>query len=251
MILVAVLGAAGRMGATVCAAVDGADDMTLTSRIDTTTHDDVSVAISQLPASGATVAVDFTHPDATEGNVHALLDAGLHVVVGTTGWTDTKLAGVREHAERAERGVIIAPNFAIGAILAMRFAATAARYFASAEVIELHHENKVDAPSGTARHTAAGIAAARTSSDLGPVPDATQHGWEARGADVDGIRVHSVRLPGLVAHEEILLGNPGEMLTIRHDSFDRASFMPGVLLAVRKVAQHPGLTVGLDKVMDW
>jgi len=234
------------MGRTVSAAIDAAPDLELAASLDV--DDDVAA----LAASGARVAVDFTVPAATEANVHALIDAGLHSVVGTTGWTDESLDRVREHLTRAPGiGVLIAPNFALSAVLAMEFAARAARYFESVEVIELHHPDKVDAPSGTAQHTAAAIAAARAGAGLGPVPDATATGLAgARGADVDGIRVHSVRLRGLVAHEEILFGNPGEQLTIRTDSFDRSSFMPGVLLAVRSVAARPGLTVGLDQLLD-
>ncbi|RYV52521.1 4-hydroxy-tetrahydrodipicolinate reductase [Pengzhenrongella frigida] len=234
------------MGRTVVAAVEGAPDLTLVAALDA--GDELAV----LPSLRAQVAVDFTVPSATEANVHALIDAGVHAVVGTTGWTDESLERVRAHLTRAPGiGVVIAPNFALGAVLAMTFAATAARYFESAEVIELHHPDKVDAPSGTARHTAAAIAAARADAGLGAVPDATTTALEgARGADVDGVRVHSVRLRGLVAHEEILFGNPGEQFTIRHDSFDRVSFMPGVLLAVRAVGGRPGLTVGLDHLLD-
>ena len=245
-IRVAVLGAAGRMGQTVRAAVDGAADLELAATLDD--GDD----FARVAASGAQVAVDFTVPAATEANVHALIDAGVHAVVGTTGWTDQSLARVREHLARVPGvGVLIAPNFALGAVLAMTFAAKAARYFESAEVIELHHPDKVDAPSGTARHTAAAIAAARADAGLGAVPDATVIALDgARGADVDGVRVHSVRLRGLVAHQEILFGNPGEQLTIRHDSFDRSSFMPGVLHAVRTVGSRPGLTVGLEHYLD-
>ncbi|MCL1871451.1 MAG: 4-hydroxy-tetrahydrodipicolinate reductase, partial [Promicromonosporaceae bacterium] len=200
--------------------------------------------------------IDFTVPAVTEANVHALLDAGVHAVVGATGWTEESLTRVAEHAAAVNAGradglgVVVAPNFGLSAVLAMQFAAKAARYFESAEVIELHHPNKVDAPSGTARHTAAAIAAARADAGLGPMPDATETGHEARGADVDGVRVHAVRLRGLVAHEEVLLGNPGEQLVIRQDSFDRVSFMPGVLLAVRQVASRPGLTVGLEHLLD-
>jgi 4-hydroxy-tetrahydrodipicolinate reductase len=174
------------------------------------------------------------------------------VGVGTPGWTEDSLGRVRDHlATRPGVGVIVAPNFALGAVLAMTFAARAARYFESVEVIELHHPDKVDAPSGTARHTAAAIAAARAAAGVGPSPDATTSALDgARGADVDGVRVHSVRLRGLVAHEEILLGNPGEQLTIRHDSFDRVSFMPGVLHAVRHIGARPGLTVGLEHLLD-
>ncbi|QAY70579.1 4-hydroxy-tetrahydrodipicolinate reductase [Xylanimonas protaetiae] len=246
-IRVAVLGAAGRMGSTTCAAVEAAADLELVARVDV--GDDVATAVRE---SGAQVAIDFTIPSATEANVHALLDAGVHAVVGATGWTDESKARVAEHLERVGGGlgVVIAPNFGLSAVLAMQFAAKAARYFESAEVVELHHPNKVDAPSGTARHTAAAIAAARRDAGLGPMPDATEEGWEARGADVDGVRVHAVRLRGLVAHEEVLLGNPGEQLVIRQDSFDRVSFMPGVLLAVREVVRRPGLTVGLEHLLD-
>ncbi|MDD9206039.1 4-hydroxy-tetrahydrodipicolinate reductase [Georgenia sp. 10Sc9-8] len=243
-IRVAVVGASGRMGATVCAAVEHAEDMTLTARLDV--GDDLGAV------RDADVAVDFTVPSATEANVHALLDAGVHVVVGTTGWTEESLGRVREHLTRAPgSGVVIAPNFALSAVLAMTFARQAARYFESAEVVELHHPRKVDAPSGTAVHTAQGIAAARREAGLGPAPDATESQLDgARGAVVDGVHVHAVRLQGLVAHEEILLGNPGESLTLRTDSYDRGSFMPGVLLAVREVRQRPGLTVGLEHLLD-
>lgn len=246
MIRVAVLGAAGRMGSEVVRAVEEAPDLELSSALDL--DDNVELAV----AAGATVAVEFTVPEVSEANVHALIDAGLHAVVGTTGWTDAAFGRVREHLAAAPGvNVLVAPNFALGAVLAMRFAAQAAPYFESVEVIELHHPDKVDAPSGTAHHTAAGIAAARAAAGLGATPDATSTGLDgARGASVDGIAVHSVRLRGLVAHEEILLGNAGEVLTIRHDSLDRTSFMPGVLLAVRRIADHPGLTVGLDSFLD-
>ncbi len=251
-IKVAVLGAAGRMGTQTCAAVEAADGLELVARVDA--GDDVAQAVRD---AGADVAVDFTIPSVTEANVHATLDAGAHVVVGTTGWDDASRGRVAEHLARlnADRpdgglGVLIAPNFGLSAVLAMTFAAKAARYFESAEVVELHHPSKVDAPSGTARHTAAAIARARAEAGLDSMPDATESGWEARGADVDGVRVHAVRLRGLVAHEEILFGNAGEQLVIRQDSFDRASFMPGVLLAVREVVGRPGLTVGLENVLD-
>lgn len=240
-IRVAVVGAAGRMGATVCAAVEAAPDLELVAAVDA--GDD----LAGLAASGASVAVEFTVPAASEANVHALVDAGLHVVVGTTGWGDDAVARLRDRVEGTDVGVLVAPNFAIGAVLAMRFAQEAARWFESAEVIELHHPDKVDAPSGTARHTAARIATARREAGQGAMPDATSTALDgARGADVDGVRVHAVRLRGLVAHQEVLLGNAGELLTIRHDSFDRVSFMPGVLHAVRSVGAHPGLTVGLE-----
>lgn len=242
---VAVLGAAGRMGRAVTAAVAAAPDLELVAGLDA--GDDVAGL-----AGAADVAVDFTVPAATEANVHALIDAGVHAVVGTTGWDGPALERVREHLAAAPAvGVLVAPNFALGAVLAMAFAARAARWFESAEVVELHHPDKVDAPSGTARHTAAGIARARREAGLGAMPDATTAELAgARGADVDGVRVHAVRLRGLVAHEEILFGNPGEQLTIRHDSFDRVSFMPGVLHAVRTVPGRPGLTVGLENYLD-
>ena len=246
MISVAVLGASGRMGTTTCRAVESADGLDLVASLDV--GDDIAGAAR----AKAHVAVDFTTPQASEANVHALIDAGIHAVVGTSGWMSEALSRVEQHlTERPDLGVLVAPNFALGAVLAMRFSAAAAKYFESVEIVELHHPLKVDAPSGTAVHTAAGIAASRASAGLGPSPDATASDPDgARGALVDGVRVHSVRLQGLVAHEEILLGNPGEQFTIRHDSFDRVSFMPGVILAIRSVERHPGLTVGLDHYMD-
>ncbi|MCR6689672.1 4-hydroxy-tetrahydrodipicolinate reductase [Cellulomonas sp.] len=245
-IRVAVLGAAGRMGATTVRAVQEAPDLELVAALD------ADADLARVAAAGAQVAIDFTVPSVTEGNVHALVDAGVHAVVGTTGWDEAALARVRDHlADRPGVGVLVAPNFALGAVLTMHFARQAARWFESVEVVELHHPDKVDAPSGTARHTAQGIAEARRAAGLGPVPDATTQSLDgARGADVDGVRVHAVRLRGLVAHEEVLLGNAGEQLTIRHDSFDRVSFMPGVLLGVRRVVGRPGLTVGLEHLLD-
>ncbi|WP_135848197.1 4-hydroxy-tetrahydrodipicolinate reductase [Serinibacter arcticus] len=244
-ITVAVLGAAGRMGSTTTAAVRAADGLELVAELGE--GDDVA-ALTGV----ADVAIDFTVPEVTEANVHALLDAGVHAVVGTTGWDAAALGRVRAHAStRPDVGVLIAPNFALSAVLAMRFASVAARYFASAEVVEMHHPRKLDAPSGTAVHTAHGIAAARAEAGLGAMPDATATSLPgARGADVDGVNVHSLRLAGLVAHEQIFLSNPGELLTIRTDSFDRVSFMPGVLLAVREVAARPGVHVGLDTYLD-
>lgn len=247
-IRVAVVGAAGRMGSTVCQAVDDAEGLELVARLD------VGDTLDAEHLAGADVAVDFTVPDVTEANVHALIDAGVDVVVGTTGWDEESYARVREHLARPQaegRSVLIAPNFALSAVLAMSLAAKAARYFESAEVIELHHPAKVDAPSGTAVATARRIAAARSEAGLGPVPDATLTDPDgARGAVIDGVHVHAVRLRGLTAHEEIVLGNPGEQLTIRTDCFDRESFMPGVILAVREVGARPGLTVGLDQLID-
>lgn len=243
---VAVLGAAGRMGAAACRAVEDADDLELVARIGR--GDDLNA----VAEAGAEVAIDLTVPSATADNVAWLIDHGIHAVVGTTGWTEESLEGLRERLAGAEGvGVLIAPNFAIGAVLAMRFAEVAARYYDSAEIIEMHHENKLDAPSGTARHTAAAIARGRAAAGLGPVPDATEKDPDgARGAVVDGIHVHAVRQRGLVAHEVVQFGGVGEQFVLRHDSFDRISFMPGVLLGVREVASHPGLTVGLDGYMD-
>ncbi|MGK2349310.1 4-hydroxy-tetrahydrodipicolinate reductase [Actinomyces sp. W5033] len=247
-IRVAVTGAAGRMGSTVCRAVEEAEGLELVARLD------AGDTISAQALCGADVAVDFTVPAVTEANVHALIDAGVDVVVGTTGWDEESYARVREHLARPEaagRSVLIAPNFALSAVLAMRFAAMAAPYFESVEVIELHHPNKVDAPSGTAVATARAVAAARAAAGVGPSPDATESDpLGTRGGLVDGVRVHAVRLRGLTAHEEVVLGNPGEQLTVRTDSFDRSSFMPGVVLAVREVGSRQGLTIGLDAVMD-
>jgi 4-hydroxy-tetrahydrodipicolinate reductase len=242
---VAVFGSRGRMGAEVCRAVDAADGLTLVAAVDL---GDDREAVS---AAGASVAVDFTHPDAVLDNVGWCIDHGIHAVVGTTGFTEEKLERVRGMlGQRPEVGVLIAANFSIGAVLMMHFAEQAARFFESAEIVELHHPDKADAPSGTAATTARRMAAARQSAQLSAPPDATaQELPGARGAQVDGIRVHGVRLRGLVAHQEVLLGSPGETLTIRHDSLDRISFMPGVLAAVRAVGDRPGLTVGIDDVL--
>ena len=237
---VAVIGAAGRMGSTVCRAVEDAEDLELVGRFDE--GDDLG------DLAGAQVVVEFSVPDASPANVAHCVSRGVHVVVGTTGWSPERLATLREQvADAPGVGVLVAPNFAIGAVLMMAFAEKAARFYESVEVIELHHPDKVDSPSGTAARTADLIAAAREEAGLAAVPDATTHDPDgARGARVHGIPVHSVRLRGLVAHQEVLLGGPGEMLTIRHDSFDRVSFMPGVLAALRAVADHPGVTVGLE-----
>ena len=243
MIRVAVLGAKGRMGAEVVRAVQAADDLSLGAAYDVG---------DALDLSGVDVAVDFTHPDAVMANLRACLDAGVHAVVGTTGFDADRLAQLRGWLNEAPGvGVLVAPNFGIAAVLMMRFAAQAARFFDSVEIVELHHPGKADAPSGTARRTAELVAAARREAGSAPMPDATTSSLPgARGADVEGIRVHAVRLAGLVAHQEVLLGGQGESLTIRHDSYDRASFMPGVLLGVRAVAGRPGLTVGLEALLD-
>jgi 4-hydroxy-tetrahydrodipicolinate reductase len=237
---VGVLGANGRMGSQVCRAVDAADGLELVAQVD--------AGEDREPLRAADVVVDFTTPAAVMDNLKWCIDAGRHVVVGTTGFDEGRLDTVRSWlAERPDVGVLVAPNFGIGAVLLMRFAAEAAPYFDSVEIIELHHPDKIDAPSGTARRTAQLIAAAR---DGRPSPDATTDALDgARGADIDGVRVHAVRLTGLVAHQEVLLGGPGETLTIRHDSLSRESFMPGVLLAVRAVATRPGLTRGIDALL--
>ena len=243
---VAVLGANGRMGAEAVKAVEAAADMKLVAALGR------GDSLDELVNAGARVVVDLTVPESTEANVRFAVEHGMNAVVGTTGWDAARLHDLEELLGRnAGVGVLIAPNFALGSVLASAFAAKAAKYFESVEVIELHHPDKVDAPSGTAVRTAQLIAAERAAAGIGPSPDATTTELAgARGCDVDGIRVHSVRLRGLVAHQEVLLGGPGEQLTLRHDSFDRASFMPGVLLGVRNIAGHPGLTVGLDGYLD-
>jgi 4-hydroxy-tetrahydrodipicolinate reductase len=245
-IRVGVLGARGRVGSEVCRGVEEADGLELVAQVD------VGDDLGALEAADAQVAVDFTHPDAVMANLEHCIAHGIHAVVGTTGFDEERIATVRRWLHAAPQvGVLVAPNFSIGALLMMRFAELAAPHFESVEVVEMHHPDKVDAPSGTARRTAQLIAAARAAASLGPVPDATASALDgARGADVDGIRVHSQRVRGLVAHQEVLLGSPGETLTIRHDSLDRASFVPGVIAGVRAVADHPGLTVGLEHYLD-
>jgi 4-hydroxy-tetrahydrodipicolinate reductase len=244
MLRVGVLGANGRMGAEVCRAVSAADDLTLAAQLD------VNDPLADL--LGVDVVVDFTHPDAVMDNVEFAIANGIHAVVGTTGITQDKLDRVGELLAAAPTvGVLIAPNFGIAAVLMMRFAAMAAPFAESVEIVELHHPDKVDAPSGTARSTALAIAAARAENPS--APDATDPKVSlpgARGASVAGVPVHSVRLRGLVAHQEVLFGWGGETLTIRHDSLDRSSFMPGVLLGVRRTPERPGLTVGLESLLD-
>jgi len=241
---VGVLGAKGKVGATMVQAVESADDLTFTAGVD------AGDSLSSLTDSQTDVVIDFTHPDVVMDNLKFLIDNGIHAVVGTTGFTDERVSQVKAWVDdKPGAAVLIAPNFAIGAVLSMHFAKQAARFFESAEVIELHHPHKADAPSGSAARTARLIAEARKG--LPPSPDATSTGIEgARGADVDGIPVHSVRLAGLVAHQEVLFGTQGETLTIRHDSMDRTSFVPGVLLAVRAIGEHCGLTVGLEPFLD-
>ena len=245
MINVAVLGARGRMGSEVVKAVEAAEGLTLVAALD------LGDSLDQLKGSAAQVVVDFTTPDSVMNNLEFLINNGINVVVGTTGFDDSKLATVKGWlAANPSVGVLIAPNFAIGAVLMMEFAEKAAKYFESAEIIELHHPNKVDAPSGTAARTASLISGARKQANLPAMPDATSTSLDgARGANVGDVPVHSVRLRGLIAHQEVLFGGLGETLTIRHDSLDRAGFMPGVLLGVRKVVANPGLTFGLEKFM--
>lgn len=245
MINVAVLGARGRMGSEVVKAVEATDGLALVAALD------LGDSLDQLKGSAAHVVVDFTTPDSVMSNLEFLINNGMNVVVGTTGFDDAKLVTVKGWlAQNPSVGVLIAPNFAIGAVLMMEFAEKAARYFESAEIIELHHPAKVDAPSGTAARTAELMSAARKEAGLGAMPDATTTAIDgARGALVGDIPVHSVRARGLVAHQEVLFGGLGETLTIRHDSIDRAGFMPGVILGIRKIVNTPGLTHGLDKFM--
>jgi 4-hydroxy-tetrahydrodipicolinate reductase len=245
MIKVGVLGARGRMGAEVVKAVTEAADLELVAALD------LGDSIDQVISKGAQVVVDFTTPDSVMANLEFLIANGINAVVGTTGFDDARVAKLKTLvAANPKVGVLIAPNFAIGAVLMMEFATKAAKYFESAEIIELHHPDKVDAPSGTASRTAELMTQARKDAKSAAMPDATKSTIDgARGAKVGDIPVHSVRLRGLVAHQEVLLGGLGETLTIRHDSIDRAGFMPGVLLGVRKVISNPGLTFGLEKFM--
>jgi 4-hydroxy-tetrahydrodipicolinate reductase len=244
MIKVAVLGARGRMGSEVVKAVNEAKDLELVAQLD------LGDSLDSLVTSGAQVAVDFTTPDSVMANLEFLISKNIHAVIGTTGFDDARIAKIKSLLASSKSGVLIAPNFAIGAVLMMEFATKAAKYFESAEIIELHHPNKVDAPSGTAARTAELMSAARKEAALPAMPDATSTSLAgARGATVGDIPVHSVRLRGLVAHQEVLLGGIGETLSIRHDSIDRVGFMPGVLLGVRQVVTHPGLTFGLENFM--
>lgn len=241
-IKVGVLGAKGRVGSSVVEGLGAAEDLDFVAGLDQ--GDD----LQRLLDAGAEVIVDFTTPGVVMDNLEFCIRNGIHCVVGTTGFTEERLEQVRGWlAESPGTGVLIAPNFAISAVLAMSFARQAAKFFDSAEVVEYHHPNKLDAPSGTAIHTAQGIAEARREVGLPTMPDATEQQLDgSRGADVDGVRVHAVRMTGMVAHEDIIFGAQGQSLTIRQDSYDRTSFVPGVLVGVRDVAKHPGLTVGLD-----
>ncbi|WP_306333379.1 4-hydroxy-tetrahydrodipicolinate reductase [Streptomyces sp. KL118A] len=243
---VAVIGAKGRIGSEAVKAVEAAEDMELVAALGR------GDKLESLADAGAQVAVELTHPDSVMDNLDFCVGHGIHAVVGTTGWTDERLAQLRTWlAASPETGVLIAPNFSIGAVLTMKFAQIAAPYFESVEVVELHHPNKADAPSGTATRTAQLIAEARRAAGSAPQPDATSTALDgARGADVDGVPVHSVRLRGLLAHQEVLLGGEGETLTVRHDSLHHSSFMPGILLGARRVVSTPGLTFGLEHFLD-
>jgi len=244
MIKVGVLGARGRMGSEVVKAITEASDLELVAALD------LGDSLDTLVSKGAQVVVDFTTPDSVMANLEFLIGKNIHAVIGTTGFDDVRIAKIKSLLASSKSGVLIAPNFAIGAVLMMEFATKAAKYFESAEIIELHHPNKVDAPSGTAARTAELMSKSRKEAGLAPMPDATTSSLDgARGATVGDIPVHSVRLRGLVAHQEVLLGGIGETLSIRHDSIDRVGFMPGVLLGVRQVVSHPGLTFGLENFM--
>lgn len=245
-IKVGVLGAKGRVGQAIVEGVNAADDLELVAEIGRDTP------LQELVDNGAEVVVDFTQPGVVMDNLKFVVEHGIHAVVGTTGFDAERLAKVEEWTKADGAGhVLIAPNFAISAVLTMTLARQAAKFFETAEVIEFHHPTKLDAPSGTAIHTAQGIADARKEAGLGAMPDATEQSLEgARGADVDGVPVHAVRMRGMVAHEEVIFGAQGQSLTIRQDSYDRSSFTPGVLVGVRTIAEHPGLVVGLDNYLD-
>ena len=243
---VAVLGAKGRMGTEAVAAINAASDLTLTASLD------LGDSLDKLTQTGTEIVVDFTHPDSVMKNLEFAITNGIHVVVGTTGFDDKKLSELKNLLSKNTKvGALIAPNFGLGAVLMMQFSQKAAQYFESVEIIELHHANKVDAPSGTAIRTAELITDARKQSKKGAMPDASKTVIPgARGAKVGDVPIHSVRSHGYVAHQEVIFGDAGETLSIRHDSINRAGFMPGVLIGVRNVAKHPGLTVGLENYME-
>ena len=245
-IKVAVLGAKGRMGSESIKAISECKDLELVASLD------LGDSLDKLASSGAQVVVDFTHPDSVMGNLEFAIKNGISVVVGTTGFDEKKLNQIESWLEANPKvGALIAPNFGLGAVLMMQFAAQASKYFESVEIVELHHPAKADAPSGTAARTAELITAARKSVNKAAMPDATTSEIDgARGAKIGDVQIHSVRLRGLVAHQEVILGDVGETLSIRHDSIDRTGFMPGVLLAIREVGSHPGLTFGLENYMD-
>lgn len=245
-IRVGVLGAKGRMGQEVMRAINDALDLELVAALD------IGDSLDQLVSNKVEVIIDFTTPDSVMENLEYVIGRGIHAVVGTTGFDETRLAKVRSWAtSHPNVGVLIAPNFGLGAVLMMEFSKKAAKYFESAEIVELHHPNKVDAPSGTSARTAELISQARAEAGLGPMPDATNTGLAgARGALIGDVHIHSVRLRGLLAHQEVIFGGPGETFSIRHDSLDRIGFMPGVLLGVRGVAMRPGITYGLEGLLS-
>lgn len=250
-IRVGVLDAQGRMGSNVCQAVKEDPALELVVAVDNPGE------WCLIESAKPDVVVDFTVPAATQENVRKLVALGINVVVGTTGWDEEAIAKVEAqvsaHNATASNqvGVLIVPNFSLSAVFTMKFATQAAKFFESVEIIELHHPQKLDAPSGTASHTAKAVSEVREAANIASSPDATESGFEARGALVGQVRVHAVRLAGLVAHEEVLLGNPGEQLVIRQDSFDRKSFMPGVVMSIKKISQYPGVNVGLDTVLEF
>jgi len=245
-IKVAILGAKGRMGTESVKAIFAADDLELVASLD------LGDSLDLLKSSGAEVVLDFTHPDSVMKNIEYAINSGIHVVVGTTGIDSQRMDVIKSLlAKNPKVGAIIAPNFGLGAVLMMQFAAKAATYFESVEIIELHHPDKADAPSGTATRTAELISEARAKAKKSAMPDKTSSGIAgARGAKVSDVPIHSIRLRGLVAHQEVLLGDQGETLSIRHDSIDRSGFMPGVLLAIRSVKTRAGLTFGLENLLD-
>lgn len=245
-IKVGVLGASGRVGTAICAGVEAAADMELAATIGR------GDSLQRLVDAGVQVIVDFTQPSAVMDNIEFCVNNGIHCVVGTTGFNPERYDTIRGWlAQRPEVGVLVAPNFAISAVLTMVLSKQVAKFFDSAEVIELHHPNKLDAPSGTAVHTAEGIAQARQDAGLGAQPDKTEQSLDgARGADVSGVPVHAVRMTGMVAHEKVIFGAEGQTLTISQDSYDRTSFVSGVLIGVREIANHRGLTVGLEHFLD-
>lgn len=243
---VAVLGAKGRMGTEAVAAINAASDLTLSAALD------IGDSLEKLTQSETEILVDFTTPDSVMKNLEFAIKNGIHVVVGTTGFDDKKLGILKNLLSNQPKvGALIAPNFGLGAVLMMQFSQTAAKYFESVEIIEMHHANKIDAPSGTAVRTAEIISSARKESKKSKMPDATKSALPgARGANVAGVPVHSIRGHGYVAHQEVVFSDAGETLTIRHDSINRSGFMPGVLIGIRNVAKHPGLTVGLENYME-
>lgn len=243
---VAVLGAKGRMGTEAVAAINAASDLTLSTALD------LGDSLEQLTKTGTEVVVDFTTPDSVMKNLEFSITNNIHVVVGTTGFDEVRLNKLRDLLNKHPKvGALIAPNFGLGAVLMMQFSKTAAKYFESVEIVEMHHAHKVDAPSGTAIRTAELISTARKENNKEPMPDATKSSLAgARGAIVGDVPVHSIRAHGYVAHQEVVFSDLGETLTIRHDSINRSGFMPGVLIGVRNVAKYPGLTVGLENYME-